>query len=107
MIVQVLVLACATLIALRCLWVITHLHYPTSGRRLVCFAGFGLGYVALALGAVGTALVVVSGERQATVSELLFLLASAAMIVFDRRRAHALERSPGMEVDTLHHPAEP
>lgn len=71
-------------IGMRCLRVIRGMHHRPEGCPYWKFLGFGVSYVVLAVSAIGAAIVI--GQGQFNLSNLGFLVSSAGLILFDRRR---------------------
>ncbi len=81
---NLLALAMALTVAVRCVCVLNILqHQP--GRAYYQFIGFGVSYVTLAITAVGAALHIVEGHGEWPLWG--FLIASVGLIAFDRRAA--------------------
>jgi len=75
----------ALVIAWRSITVLRKLHiFGGNGRSPLRLIAFGLCYAVLAAAAIGSAVVVAQGDF--TLSHFGFLLSSAGLIVFDRRR---------------------
>jgi len=73
----------AAIVLGRCAWVINHLSWRHRGRPYPAWLAFGLSYALLAICACGSAAQIVVGRAGA--GDWLWLLASAGLIVFDRR----------------------
>jgi hypothetical protein len=76
--------ALAAVVARRCYMVIYHMDVMTRQCSLLHFWAFGLSYITLFIASVGGAIHITEG--QATTGDWLFLLASAGLILSDRRR---------------------
>lgn len=68
----------------RCLTVLRGMHHRKAGCSYLQFLAFGLSYVALAVSAIGAAIIVAQGDFN--LSHLGFLFSSAGLILFDRRK---------------------
>lgn len=79
-----LAVALVLVIGLRCLRVIRGMHHHPEGCAYWRFLGFGVSYVVLACSSIGAAIVI--GQGQFNLSNLGFLVSSAGLILFDRRR---------------------
>ena len=75
---------CAAIILMRCVCIINNMDHRQQGTRLLHFAAFGLSYCLLAAGAMSA--MFQAWEGMADLSDWGFLLSSAGLIVFDRRR---------------------
>lgn len=87
-------LACAAALVVfgRAVLVLNALHWKGWGRQVLRYAGFGLSYVALAMAAAGSGLAVLTttptrDNVYAWAGFVLWCVASAGLIVFDRRPA--------------------
>lgn len=76
--------ALALVIARRCFMVIYHMDFKARRCPALQFWGFGLSYIALFLAALGAAIHI--SEGQGITGDWLFLLASAGLIICDRRQ---------------------
>jgi hypothetical protein len=81
--VALLVLACAIVVIARSICIINRLHWTTLGTGYPHFLGFGLSYVALAAGALVAAIDALHGAL--SLASYLVIVASAGMILFDKR----------------------
>ena len=101
-----LMLAADGIILGRCLWVLNRMHPAGHTRSYGHFVAFGGSYVLLALGAAAQGLQMVAGAPP-DLSDWCFCLASAGLIVFDRRARPRIDHhGDGITVETLHHPDE-
>lgn len=96
--------ACAAVILWRALVILNRTHHRSHARGRAHFLGFGLSYVALGVSAVAAAMSL-TGWPGHEGPLLGLLLASAGLILFDRRRPR--EDRHGMAIETLRHPADP
>lgn len=101
-----LAVACAGLILWRALGVLNRLHHRSHHKPQWHFLCFGASYITLAASAVAGAMSL-AGWPDHEAPLLGLLLASAGLILFDRRaRPRADHHAAGMRVETLHHPRE-
>lgn len=75
---------CAAIILMRCVCILNNMDHRQDGVRYLRFAAFGLSYCLLA--AASMAAMFQAWEGRADWSDWGFLLSSAGLIVFDRRR---------------------
>lgn len=72
-------------ILVRCAWVVNALRFTDrGGRSWLAWEAFGLSYCVLVLAAGGSAWQIAQGRH--CVGDWLWLIASAGLILFDRRR---------------------
>jgi hypothetical protein len=79
-----LAVALALVVGFRCLRVLRGMHHQPEGCAYWRFLGFGLSYVVLVCSSIGAAIVI--GQGQFNLSNLGFLVSSAGLILFDRRK---------------------
>lgn len=89
---RMLGVAAAAVVLGRAVLVLNALHWRGWGRQVLRYVGFGMSYVALAMAAAGSGLAVLTTTpTQASVYSwagfVLWCVASAGLIVFDRRPA--------------------
>ena len=75
----------AVVVIFRSVCTINRLHWTTHGHGYAHFLGFGLSYVVLAVGAALAAIDALHGAL--SLAGILLLLASAGLILFDKRKA--------------------
>ena len=80
----------AIVVARRCFNVIYHMDVRARRCSLLQFWAFGLSYITLFLASVGAAIHI--HEGQGTTGDWLFLIASAGLILFDRRRREPVKQ---------------
>lgn len=96
LIVSILVAAAACVVVARAACVLYHSHWRTHPRHPWHWLAFGYSYVALAVGAVAGAVAIITGAREYdSLAALLLLIASAGLILFDRRQRRPSVWRPG------------
>ena len=84
---KVLFWAMAAVVAFRCFRVILHMNMRQRTAHYLKWLLFGLSYGVLMVAALGAAWHI--STNQGTGGDALFLIASAGLIIFDRRRRDA------------------
>lgn len=79
---------CAAVILMRCVCILNNMDHRQRGTNFAHFAAFGLSYCLLAAGAMSAMFQI--WEGRADWGGWAFLLASAGLIVFDRRRGRRI-----------------
>lgn len=74
----------ASVVAKRCFMVIYHMDFSTRHCSALFFWAFGLSYITLFIASLGAAIHITEGEG--ITGDWLFLISSAGLILFDRRR---------------------
>lgn len=82
--------ACAGLIAWRVMSVLNHLNFHSRQHTYFRWLAFGLSYSLLLIAAFGSTVQILEGR--AITGDWLWLLASAGLIVFDRRARRKLAK---------------
>jgi hypothetical protein len=79
----------AAIVARRCFMVVYHMDVVTRQCSLLQFWAFGLSYITLFIASVGAAFHITEG--QAITGDWLFLMASAGLILSDRRKRKSMQ----------------